>query len=80
MCNCIDEITKKLREHYDGKFKKPIESLMLQTAISFDRGCLTTYSEIKIALVGQKKEETEILAHTYCPFCGVKLREKEASA
>jgi len=79
MCNCIEELTKKLREHYDGKFKKPIASLMLQTCISFDRGCLATYSEVKIALVGQQKEETAILAHAFCPFCGVKLREKEAA-
>ncbi len=76
MCNCIAEVTKKLREHYDGKFKKPIESLQLQTYINFDRGCLETYSEVKIGLVGRKKEETAVLAHTYCPFCGELLRKE----
>lgn len=79
MCNCIDEMTKKLRDHCDGKFKKPIESVILQTCINFERGCLDTYTEVKIALVGQKKEETTILAHTYCPFCGEQKRA-EASA
>lgn len=78
MCNCIDEMTKRLREHYDGKFKKPVESIQLQTCLNFSRGGEDTYTEVKIALVGQKKEETAILAHTYCPFCGEKLREKGA--
>ncbi len=78
MCNCIDEMTKKLREHYDGKFKKPIKTITLQTCLNFKSGGVDTYSEVKIALVGQKKEETAILAHTFCPFCGVKLREEEA--
>ncbi|SNR99668.1 hypothetical protein SAMN04488503_2251 [Humidesulfovibrio mexicanus] len=78
MCNCIAEVTKKLREHYDGKFKKPIESLQLQTYIDFNSGRLGTYTEVKIALVDQKKVETASLVHTFCPFCGVRLREKEA--
>jgi hypothetical protein len=74
-------MTKKLREHYDGKFKKPIESLQLQTYINFDRGCLDTYTEVKIVLVGRKKEETAVVAHTYCPFCGEQKRAvAEASA
>lgn len=80
MCTCIEDMTKRLREHYDGTFKKPIECIRLQTFLNFTGGVLGTYSEVKIVLVGQKKEETAVLAHTYCPFCGVKLREEEASA
>lgn len=78
MCDCIDETTKSLREYYDGKFKKPVESVKLQTLLNLTRGREDTYTEVKIALVGQKKEETASLVHTYCPFCGVLLREKEA--
>lgn len=78
MCKCIDEISEKLREHYDGKFKKPIESVKLQTLLNFTRGSVDTYTEVKIALSGQKKEETLSLAHTYCPFCGERKRKEAA--
>lgn len=74
-CNCINELTTKLRDHYDGKFKKPIESVRLQTMLNFTRGSVDTCTEVTIALVGQKKEETVTLAHTYCPFCGTKMME-----
>ena len=79
MCNCISELTKKLRGHYDGKFKKPIDQLTIQSCINFESGSLDTYSEVKISLAGQKKREDVMLVHSYCPFCGVKIRgDKEA--
>lgn len=79
MCTCIEDLTKRLREHYDGKFKNPIESIQLQTCLYFNSGRVATYSEVKIALVGQKKAETATMVHSYCPFCGLPLRDKEAA-
>lgn len=78
MCNCIEETTKMVREFYDGKFKKPIKDIQLQTCLNFSKGRAETYTEVKIGLVGQKTEETVTLVHTYCPFCGVRKHEKEA--
>lgn len=74
-CTCIEDMTKKLHERYDGKTKKPIESVTIQTCINFTSGALDTYSDAKIALVGQKKEISVILAHTFCPFCGEQKRK-----
>ena len=77
MCNCVDDITKKMHEAYDGKFKKPIESVQFQTAFNITTGAMDTYLDIKFSLVGQKKEECVIIAHTFCPFCGENKRKEQ---
>ena len=71
MCTCIDDLTKKLKELYNGKFKKKdIENISINTLISFSGKAGETFSEATISLVGQKKEHSIVIAHTYCPFCG----------
>jgi hypothetical protein len=77
MCNCIETMTTKLYTHYDGKFKKPVVHIELQTGVDFKAGCLVTYSDVDIRLKDQKKTVKSTVLHTYCPFCGVLLRDKE---
>lgn len=73
MCTCINDLTKKLKEHYNGKFKKKdIEDIKINTLMSFDDSPEATYSEAMVSLVGQKKEHSVILKHSFCPFCGEK--------
>ncbi|OIO03135.1 MAG: hypothetical protein AUJ49_04870 [Desulfovibrionaceae bacterium CG1_02_65_16] len=76
MCTCIRDLQERIRTKYDGKFKKPIESVRVDVETDFKTGKTFTYSEAKIVLVGQKKKEELLIAHSFCPFCGKSLKEE----
>ncbi|ANJ66048.1 hypothetical protein A9404_00440 [Halothiobacillus diazotrophicus] len=84
-CECIENIEKMLKERLSvpGKFKKPLADVKLKGTTIVMRGLdldLVTCNPIEITLVGQKKAVESTMAHTFCPFCGVRINpEKESS-
>ena len=72
-CDCIKNFEEKLTEKFkDEKFRKPFESLKLDTIFTMPDFKQITYTSVIITLKGQKKKEEKSLSHNYCPFCGKK--------
>ncbi len=74
MCNCIDELEKKVAEHLTEKkaYKKPIKKVEL-TGKGFTLGkniSVRTKTDFEVTLEGQKKKHKVPVFHSFCPFCG----------
>jgi hypothetical protein len=80
-CNCIFDIEKKVFETVstNGRFKKPVLKVKLEGVGFFVVGNTMvgrTVNMLSIELEGQKKLEKMTMAHSFCPFCGIKLGEQ----
>ena len=69
-CNCIADINAKLEEHE------------LDTSIVFGNNELTLATYTQLIRKDNRRPETRskkprIMAHTYCPFCGVRTRPEQ---
>ena len=76
MCNCIDELEKKVAEHLTEKktYKKPITKVeMLGKRFTLGEGVsIKTKNDFEVTLEGQKKKVKVPVFHSFCPFCGEK--------
>ncbi len=78
MCNCLDEITKKLTVRANEKLDwDNISGDFENSAINIKKLTIRLYSQFKIT--GEKKNtkgkiiqksHRENIFYTYCPFCG----------
>lgn len=79
-CGCITRIENDVKATLieQGRFKKPIKDVTMKgvvMVVSDDLGLQSiTANEIQIELEGQKKKETLRMVHSYCPFCGAKIK------
>lgn len=79
-CNCITNIEREVAEKLkkDQRFKKPIVRVRLRgvaTQVTEEMDLrLVTVNELEIELEGQKKHVAMNMMHTYCPFCGKKIK------
>jgi len=77
MCNCIDELEKKIANHLTEKkaYRKPIKKVeMLGKGFTIGEGVsLRTKTDFEVTLEGQKKKDNVPVFHSYCPFCGEKV-------
>lgn len=76
---CISNIQKMFLGQKDSKGRLVTEAI-LDTSMCFDREKnsidIVTYSNIELTIEGQKKKIKQIVAHNYCPFCGMKMNRK----
>lgn len=69
-CNCISEINGKLEEHE------------LDTSIVFHKNSLIAATYTPLIRKDNSRAETrskkpQLMAHTFCPFCGTRVRPEE---
>lgn len=77
MCDCIDELEKKMAEHLTETkaYKKPIKKVELKGkgfTLGGNSVSVRTKTDFEVTLDGQKKKDTVPVLHSYCPFCGEK--------
>ena len=70
MCTCIEDINKKYSKE---KYRKPFESIELNYAY-LASGKSRLFSTALITLKGQQKQIEIRMLHTFCPFCGEKIK------
>jgi len=77
-CKCIEEIEARVVKEFKFKGKHPITKCDIESAIIFgDTGLYSiTCSEMELTVEGMKRNQTQKLMHSYCPFCGVKIEKK----
>ena len=79
MCNCIKDLEKKIANHLTEKkaYRKPIKKVELKGKCFTLGGSdvsLQTRTDFEVTLEGQKKKNIVPVFHSFCPFCGVKLK------
>lgn len=76
-CKCIEEIETQVKENgYQGK---KVSEAKLDASLVFGKDGMyaTTSTTIRLTLEGKIKPKEVQFMHTYCPFCGVKIKDDE---
>lgn len=76
MCNCIREITKKIKEQTKDDMAF-IESVFLINTLSEVPKISFKYNARKKDGTKSKNKTEQILIPTFCPFCGVKYEAEK---
>lgn len=76
-CNCIKDIEQKVldRKVYDNR--SILSAKMLGYSYMMPSFEIVTNTEIELELEGLKKPKTVNMMHSYCPFCGTKIKKEE---
>lgn len=80
-CKCISRIEQEVKK-MDYVGKKVLSAKFLSAAfVSVKKNGvntmeMTTTSKLEIELEGVKKKKTIDMMHTYCPFCGEKIKDE----
>lgn len=78
-CKCIENIEKKLiGMEFGNKKKKVTKAKIISVALMFGEKTLEciTNSEVEIEVDGYKKPQKQTLVHSFCPFCGTKIKKE----
>ena len=78
MCDCINEVTKKSREHLSNqphvsKVNYCVPSYTFATKDTVSRACISVLYSVETVLKNGKTktvESTSSLVGDFCPFCG----------
>jgi hypothetical protein len=77
-CNCINEIeTEVAKRDYQGKKIKSVKFLSAVLIFGIGKAEKITTSELEAEVEGMKKKPTINMVHTYCPFCGTKIKDDD---
>jgi hypothetical protein len=76
-CNCINELEKKILEAHPEYKGKKVTHVNMDKIFTLNPTGIRTSTNVSIEVEGQKKKYNVGMAHTYCPFCGVKQVKEE---
>ncbi len=83
MCECINNVENLITEEFGGKYLgKPISQINVNKIIPFNiKGGEVKAPKVAInytiAREGVKKQTTQVLCATFCPFCGEEYDKNE---
>lgn len=78
-CECIKTVKERFREtkNLQGRQISDVSFLDMSFIIKEDNSIDTsTHSTVEVKLEGLKKPKKIVVAHTFCPFCGTKIKSK----
>lgn len=75
-CNCVTNIQDKFLNEFKIKEQPMVKAQILEVSILFSENPSTcTYSNIELTVMGKNKPITKQILHSFCPFCGTKIKD-----
>ena len=76
-CNCIEDVEKKVLETETYDKRKILSTQIIGCSYMMPTFEKVTNTEIELELEGLKKPKVVKIQHSYCPFCGTKIKKEE---